>query len=79
VTAARVEPVVFPTVLDGDTEPGGVAQVILTCNSYHRPPHVGKTFTYTNQPYNCTIATRVSINNTSYNVANVVKPILQSL
>jgi hypothetical protein len=53
-----------------------VVEVVLTCRSYHRPPHVGASHTFSNRPFDYTKAKAQAMRNTSYIVALKVLPAL---
>ena len=73
---SKLTPSCFPAYLRGDQEPGQVVEVVLTCRSYHRPPHVGATHTFSNRPFDYTRAKAQAMRDTSYNVALAVLPVL---
>ncbi len=80
---SKLAPSCHATPLWGDAEPGAPVEVILSCSSYHRPAHIGRSFTYSNPNgpspvYDYTSARKTAMNNTSYNVAVAVKPVLQA-
>jgi hypothetical protein len=75
---SKLTPNCFASYLWADQEPGSpVVEVMLTCKSYHSPPHVGITSTFSNRtPFDYTEAKAVAMRDTSYNVALRVLPSL---